>query len=74
MPIPRNRRTTQVINKEIDSIIKDKDESAALFKRDLVTLTAEYDHAVGRENAQRRLDAMDKVEVEELKTLLKEGS
>lgn len=74
MPIPKSRRTPQVINLEINKAIRDKDKSASLFKKRLVVLTSEYDTAVGRENAQRKLDAMDSVEVEELKTLLKEGS
>lgn len=74
MPVPKTRRTTAVINREIDKLVGDKDRSASLFKKRLVILTLEYDSAVGKENAQRKLDAMDSVEVEELKILLREGS
>lgn len=74
MLIPKSERTADTVNHEINVIVMKKDKSAALFKKELVILTAEYDRAVGKESAQRKLEAMTEVEVEEFKILIEEDS
>lgn len=74
MLIPKSERTADIVNHEINVIVSKKDKSAALFKKELVILTAEYDRAVGKESARRKLEAMTEVEVEEFKILIEEDS
>ena len=74
MTAVRNARTAAKISEEIDEISEEKEAVAATFRKKQKALNAEYNEAVAKESATRKLDQMSKVEKDEFRKLLKEGN
>ena len=70
MPTPKEARTSEKINEEIDILVAEKDEGSKSAKAKLRVLTQEFNEAIAREAAQAKFDSMSDVEKLEFARLL----
>ena len=73
MPTARNARTAAKLSEEINEVTSEQDTAVAGFRKKKRLLNEEYNHAVAKEEVDRKLSQMSEIEKDEFLIALKAG-